>query len=106
MSTRNADLSSLKIDSSKRDQPANPGQNKKIFYGLAGMLIVIILALLIFWVSGSLFSTTIEVQLASVTLQSRSQANAMLTASGYVVSSEEGSCRFQRHRASDLSGGG
>ncbi len=85
MSTRHADLSSLKIDGSKRDYPASPERKKKIYYVLAGMLILIIAALVVIWAMGSLFPTVIEVRLTTATLQSQSHAGALLTASGYVV---------------------
>jgi len=56
-----------------------------MYYGLTGMAVMIVLALAVLWISGSLFSSAIEVRLTRATLQSPSQANAMLTASGYVV---------------------
>ncbi len=83
MATKDADLSSLRID---RSSPGakSPRQGKslgKIFIWL--MLIGATIAVAL-WLK-NIFNSAIEVQLASASLSSASQANAVLTASGYVV---------------------
>jgi RND family efflux transporter MFP subunit len=83
MATKDADLSSLRID---RSSPGakSPRQRKslgKIFLWLVLIGAVIAGAL---WLK-NIFNPAIEVQFASASLNSVSQANAVLTASGYVV---------------------
>ena len=83
MATRDADLSSLRINRqsqglsgpAKRRSPA-----KLIFWILLAMAVLGAL----FWLK-DLFHRGIEVQLATASVSSPSQANAVLTASGYVV---------------------
>lgn len=85
MSTKTADLSSLKIDPSKREDFTNPEKNKKIYFRLAIFVVFIVIVALVYTYSGSLFASKPEVTLVSASLQSPAQANAVLTASGYVV---------------------
>lgn len=83
MATKDADLSSLRIDRSSQGAKV-PRKNKslgKIFSWLALIGALIAGAL---WLK-NIFNPGIEVQLASASLSSASQANAVLTASGYVV---------------------
>ena len=85
MSTKNADLSSLRIDRSKRLDAENEGKNRKPVY-LISLIALVVLAIAYFSdLSDKIFSSAVEVRLTSATLQSTSQANAILTASGYVV---------------------
>ncbi|MDO8548710.1 MAG: efflux RND transporter periplasmic adaptor subunit [Ignavibacteria bacterium] len=86
METKNADLNSLRIDKSKREEHSSqPGKNKKL-YMWGGILAVLIIAIIFISSSWSnWFATEIEVDLTSVSLQSPSQSDAVLTASGYVV---------------------
>jgi RND family efflux transporter MFP subunit len=82
MATQDADLSSLRIDRSSH----GPGTPRKSSIGkiIAWSLVTVgLLAGAIFL--KDLFSPGIEVQLATASLTSPSQANAVLTASGYVV---------------------
>ena len=83
METKSADLSSLKIDRSKRN--VNPERKGKIFVTVFTTILVV--AILIGGYLGwkALTDPAIEVKLTTVTLQSVSQTNAVLTASGYVV---------------------
>ena len=83
METKNADLSSLRIDRS--DQLKNPGQRGKIFKVIGTTLGIVVLLLVIYFGWKSFTSPAIEVKLATATLQSPSQASAVLTASGYIV---------------------
>jgi RND family efflux transporter MFP subunit len=85
MSTKNADLSSLKIDRSKREDVSKSERDKKIIYGIGLFIMVVIVAFLIIAASNYLFSQELEVSLVSASLQSPAQSNAILTASGYVV---------------------
>jgi RND family efflux transporter MFP subunit len=85
MSTKTADLSSLKIDPSKREDSTNPEKNKKIYFRLAILVVLIIIVALVYVNRATLFTSKPEVTLVSASLQSPAQANAVLTASGYVV---------------------
>lgn len=86
METKTADLSSLKIDrSTKNDRPSNKGK----YIAFALVIIALIAAIIIFY--PIIFSKTIEVKLTSVMLQSTAQTDAVLTASGYVVAQREAS---------------
>jgi RND family efflux transporter MFP subunit len=84
VSTEHADLSSLRIDHSKRDnfseQPSG-GKMKSIIIAIA----VIVIAVIIGSFSGSLFESEVEVTLTRAQMQTPGQADAVLTASGYIV---------------------
>lgn len=83
MATKDADLSSLRIDRSSQGPSA---QKKSRGFGkIIGWLVavVVLVALLLFFKDW--FDPGVEVQLATASLTSPSQANAVLTASGYVV---------------------
>ena len=83
MATRDTDLSSLRIDRTNRD-PRTPRKSrpiKRIIFWTAIIAVVVAAVLLL----GIWLTPTIEVQLATASLTSPSQANAVLTASGYVV---------------------
>ena len=81
MEKNNINLSSLKINREKENTPDK--QNKKIFIWLGIVAVIIVVALILS--SSNLFSSAIEVKLTTATLQSPSQTDAILTASGYVV---------------------
>ena len=89
MATRDADLSSLRIDRSSPGAGGPPIRRPliKIFLWLA---LVGFLAGA-FYVLKNSFNPGIEVQLATASLTSPSQANAVLTASGYVVARRKAS---------------
>jgi RND family efflux transporter MFP subunit len=78
MDSKNADLSSLKIDRSNN----NPKSNSKLIYYIIASVIVLIGG---YFVIGSFSSSSVEVKLTTVVKQSPSKSNAILTASGYVV---------------------
>jgi RND family efflux transporter MFP subunit len=84
MKTKNADLSSLRIDRSN-NQNSNSGLNKKFL----NLLLTIIIGFLIiaagYFLWQKLFNKGISVNLTSAALVSQSQSSAVLTASGYVV---------------------
>jgi multidrug efflux pump subunit AcrA (membrane-fusion protein) len=83
MATKDADLSSLRIDRS------SPGLQTPRKSRTFGKLLVWLLAIVAVIVAGlflrDIFNPGIEVQLATASMSSPSQANAVLTASGYVV---------------------
>jgi HlyD family secretion protein len=85
METKHADLSSLRIN---RSEKAVSGPGRKIIIALiiAGAIILIAAG---FYLVNSLISPAAEVKLATAVMQSPSQANASLTASGYVVAQRE-----------------
>ena len=85
MSTKNADLSALRIDSSKRDNSDSGGKSRKPVYLVIFLAFLVIITFYFLGFADNLFSSPVEVRLTSATVQSTSQANAILTASGYVV---------------------
>jgi len=83
MATTDSDLSSLRIDRSSRGDYSSRKRRSAGRWIVWTIIIVVCLAgalLLKNWLSSG-----VEVQLATATLTSPSQANAVLTASGYVV---------------------
>jgi RND family efflux transporter MFP subunit len=83
MATRDTDLSSLRIDRSSAgvSSPRRSGRIKKIVvWTLVAILVIATVLFLKNWLNPG-----VEVQLATASLTSPSQANAVLTASGYVV---------------------
>ncbi|HSR18843.1 MAG TPA: hypothetical protein VLM39_12195, partial [Ignavibacteriaceae bacterium] len=89
METKSADLSSLRIDKTKREEYSNPEKKKKKIFWSVIAVFVIIAAFILIQVWNSIFSSAVEVELTSVILQSPSQADAILTASGYVVAQRQ-----------------
>ena len=87
METKNADLSSLKIDRTQKES-FNPG-GKKIIWTAVGIIIIAIVAFLSIKAWNSFMNPPLEVKLTTAVLQSPSQTNAILTASGYVVAQRE-----------------
>lgn len=85
MDSKNADLSSLKIDRS--DNKENKNKSKYFIYAL----VVFIIIVAGYFVIGSLTKSAIEVKLTTVIKQSPAKSNAVLTASGYVVAQREAS---------------
>jgi RND family efflux transporter MFP subunit len=86
METKTADLSSLKIDRSvKDDRPSS-----KIKYISAAALILAVAAA-VYFIYPLVFTQTVEVKLTTVLLQSPEQTNAVLTASGYIVAQRQAS---------------
>ena len=85
MDSKNADLSSLKIDRS--DNKENKNKSKYFLYAI----VVIIVIIAGYFVVGSFTKSAIEVKLTTVIKQSPAKSNAVLTASGYVVAQREAS---------------
>lgn len=85
MDSKNADLSSLKIDRS--DNKENKNKSKYFIYAL----VVFIIIVAGYFVIGSFTKSAIEVKLTTVIKQSPAKSNAVLTASGYVVAQREAS---------------
>ena len=85
MDSKNADLSSLKIDRS--DNKENKNKSKYFIYAI----VVIIVIVAGYFVVGSFTKSAIEVKLTTVMKQSPAKSNAVLTASGYVVAQREAS---------------
>lgn len=83
METKNVDLSSLRIDRS--NQLKNPEQRGRIFKIVGTSIAIIFLLLLIYFGWSSFTTSAVEVKLVTAVLQSPSQTNAILTASGYIV---------------------
>ena len=83
MATKDADLSSLRIDRSSPGArtPRKSRFVRKIIIWLLVLIAVVVAAVFL----KDIFNPGIEVQLATASLNSPSQANAVLTASGYVV---------------------
>ena len=81
MEKNNLNLSSLKIDRDKENYKG--GKSKKIIMWI--IIVMLIIAAAIIFGTGNLFSSALEVKLTTATLQSPSQSDAILTASGYVV---------------------
>jgi HlyD family secretion protein len=84
MENRNADLSGLRINRSQDDEPQSRGPRTPLraVILLGAALVMIVLGYVLFSHS---FDSAVEVQLVTASLSSPSQANAVLTASGYVV---------------------
>jgi RND family efflux transporter MFP subunit len=79
METKNADLSSLRIDRSNKPD-INSG--KKNLFITVGVIIFLIVA---YFIISSLLSSSVEVKLTTAVLQKPGQSTASLNASGYVV---------------------
>jgi RND family efflux transporter MFP subunit len=83
METKNADLSSLRIN--RKENLKNPDLKYRPYkiIGIAVVLVIVLFAIYSGW--KSLTDQAIEVKLTPAILQSPAQTNAVLTASGYVV---------------------
>ncbi len=84
LENQTADLTALRINRSNSPGPPSPG-SKARFKLLAGLIVIAALVFVGFWLVPQIFDPPAEVQLTPVLLSSPSQANAVLTASGYVV---------------------
>lgn len=83
MDAKNADLSTLRIDRST-ESPGSPGRSGSTVKIAVTAIIVLALAAG-YALTRNVFESEIEVKLATAATSSPSQANAVLTASGYVV---------------------
>jgi HlyD family secretion protein len=84
MDNQKADLSALRINRSQEQGSPSGGSRAITRIAVFGVALLL-LFLLGYWVVPRLFDSAVEVQLVSASLSSTSQANAVLTASGYVV---------------------
>ncbi len=82
MTTNDSDLSSLRID---RTQRAGPGEKFRIRPRLLLWSIALVVLGAVFFLWREKFASRVEVQLATVSFTTPAQAEAVLTASGYVV---------------------
>ncbi len=81
------ELSSLRIN---RDGPSNEaGKNPRLKYLIGGG--VFVLAVVLYFLLGDTFSAPVEVEAVTVAMTFPSDANALLTASGYVVAQQKAS---------------
>jgi RND family efflux transporter MFP subunit len=83
MATRDADLSSLRIDRSPLGA-SGPRKRRPLGKYLLWLLAIVLVGGAVFFFK-DIFNPGVEVQLATASLTSPSQASAVLTASGYVV---------------------
>jgi RND family efflux transporter MFP subunit len=85
-----ADLSKLRIDPAKRDRNSEVNENSTVrkYLFLFGGIAVAAVAIFFLFFRGSLASS-VEVQTFTVAAISPAQANAVLTASGYVVAQRQ-----------------
>jgi RND family efflux transporter MFP subunit len=86
METKNADLSSLKINRKENHKP--PSSTKKIVIWIAIIIVILVSGYL--GINKFLEKTT-EVKLITVEFQSSSQSSTILTGSGYVVAQRKAS---------------
>jgi HlyD family secretion protein len=84
MDNQQADLSALRIDRSQEQGPPSGG-SRLLVRAMFVVGALVLLFLLGYWILPRVFDSAVEVQLATASLSSSSQANAVLTASGYVV---------------------
>ncbi len=84
MENQNADLSGLRIQRSQDDEPQGRGPRSPLKIIILPSIAVLAIVLGYIFFSRS-FESAVEVQLTTAALSSPSQANAVLTASGYVV---------------------
>lgn len=85
MENQTADLSGLRIRRSPDQEPREQGGRPKSRWLFFIGLVVVLVPLAYLVISSSFFNQAVTVQLATATLSSSSQADAVLTASGYVV---------------------
>jgi RND family efflux transporter MFP subunit len=85
METKNADLSSLKIDrSNSKDRKS---KSTYFIYIVIAVAIIVVL----YFIFRSFSDSAVEVKLTTVVKQSPAKSNAVLTASGYIVAQREAS---------------
>lgn len=85
MDSKNADLSSLRIDRSEN----NNKKSKARYFVYAAFVVVILIAG--YFIIGSISASTIEVKLTTVVKQTPGKSSAVLTASGYIVAQRKAS---------------
>ncbi|HLF20289.1 MAG TPA: efflux RND transporter periplasmic adaptor subunit [Bacteroidota bacterium] len=83
MEAKNADLSALRINRTTESGPPSSKPTIRAVAVTVGVIAILVLLGVLGW--NSFFSPALEVRLATASLTSPSQSNAILTASGYVV---------------------
>jgi len=81
MQNEKVDLSALRISKDRKEQSPERQVPWKIIAAVTGVVVLVLIGFLL----RNAFATVPEVEVTGVTLTSASQANAVLTASGYVV---------------------
>jgi RND family efflux transporter MFP subunit len=84
MENQNADLSGLRINRTQDEEPRSH-RPRSVLKMVAVPGVVVLVIVVGYLLLSKLFDSGVEVQLASASLSSPSQADAVLTASGYVV---------------------
>ena len=84
LTTEKTDLSTLRIEHDKRDAGGTSRTKYYVLGGIGGL----VLLLGVLWMTG-IFSPAVEVRVATAVLTSPSSADALLTASGYVVAQQK-----------------
>ena len=84
MENKNADLSGLRIHRSRGEDPQS-GRPRSVLKGLIFVAIAIASVAIVYTLFSRSLESPVEVQLTTVSFSSPSQADAVLTASGYVV---------------------
>lgn len=79
MQTKNADLSSLRIDRSNKEDIKS---GKKNIFIVAGIILILIIG---YFILASFLQSSVEVKLTTAVLQKPGQTSASLNASGYIV---------------------
>lgn len=82
------DLSSLKIDRTKRRNPENRGKYIRI---AATILLIALIGWGVFYFFGDIFDPPVEVKLAPAVMQTPTESEALLTGNGYVVAQRKAS---------------
>ncbi len=85
MENQEADLSGLRIRRPRDQEPTDDGRRSKRRLLIVIGIVVVLVPLSYLLLSSAFFDQAVTVQLATATLSSPSQADAVLTASGYVV---------------------
>jgi HlyD family secretion protein len=85
MDSKNADLSSLRIDRSEN----NKSKSKSKYFIYAAIIVVILLA--VYFAIGSFSTSAVEVKLTTAVKQTPAGSSAILTASGYIVAQRKAS---------------
>jgi len=85
MDSKNADLSSLRIDRSEN----NKSKSKSKYFIYAAIIVVILLAA--YFAIGSFSTSAVEVKLTTAVKQTPAGSSAILTASGYIVAQRKAS---------------
>jgi HlyD family secretion protein len=88
MEAQKADLSALRIDRQKDSE--DEGKSRRLTW-MISIAVILAIAITGYFALGNALAQAIEVSLATATISSPSQSNAVLTASGYVVAQRKAS---------------